>query len=134
MDVLYWIAGFVVLVPLLYWFKKASSPPREPRPPIAGKHARAVAELGVDTEWIDAFWKLSKEDQAAQRVEFSRRLLDHSERLLALGDEILGQSDSPILWTTRRTKELLAAGKSFDEASSQAMAEMDIRFPPKSLG
>jgi hypothetical protein len=58
-------------------------------------------------------------------------MLNHAERLLASTSPAGSESDGSTLWMVRRTKQLLASGQSFDNASAMAFAEMDQRFPKR---
>jgi hypothetical protein len=72
---------------------------------------------------------LPREEQNRQLDEASRRLLDGTERLLALepvGDD---HNNDATLRMIRRTKELVATGMPFSKACAKAMEERDALLP-----
>ena len=72
---------------------------------------------------------LPQEEQNRQLDEASRRLLDGTERLLALepvGDD---HNNDATLRMIRRTKELVATGMPFSKACAKAMEERDALLP-----
>lgn len=131
MDALLWSLGFVALVPLIFWFKKATAPPFDPDRPFPLKQANLIKQLDAEAEWLSAFGTLPEEEQERRREEFKMRFLDHSTRLLNAGEEVFGESNPPLLWASSRIKELVAAGKTFNDASTQALDEMEAKFPGK---
>jgi len=134
MDALLWLLGFVALVPLIFWFKKATGPPPDPDRPLPPKQANLITQLDAEAEWLSAYGTLPEEEQERRREEFQMRFLDHSTRLLNAGEETFGKSNTPLLWASSRIKELVAAGKTFSDACTQAMDEMEAKFPRKKAG
>lgn len=93
---------------------------------------KVTAELDANRKWLDAYFALPNEEQERQLAEARRRMLDSSELLLA--ENLFGDDPSadPTLWMIRRTKELIAAGMPFSNASVKALEERDARFPSDS--
>ena len=90
---------------------------------------KLVAELDANQQWFDAYFALPQEEQNRQLEEASGRLLDGTERLLALepvGDD---QNNDATLRMIRRTKELVATGMPFSKACVKAMEERDALLP-----
>jgi hypothetical protein len=83
-----------------------------------------IKQLDAEAAWLSAYGTLPEEEQERRREEFKMRFLDHSTRLLNAGEEVFGKSNTPLLWASSRIKELVAAGKTFSDACSQAMDEM----------
>jgi hypothetical protein len=131
METLLWILAFVVLVPVLVWFRKATTPPPEPAASLPPEQVAAAAALDAYDAWLEAYRALPPDQQALHREEFHRRFLDSSERLLQASALVGIDSKTPELWVVRRVKQLLASGMSFNDASTLAVDEMEQRFPER---
>jgi hypothetical protein len=111
------------------WFRTCAVRAGEPVVRIPADAGKVTAELEANRQWLDAYFALPNQEQERHVDEARRRILDSSELLLAedvFGD---GRSNDPTLWMIRRTKELVAAGMPFSNASVKALEERDTRFP-----
>jgi hypothetical protein len=92
---------------------------------------KLTAELDANQQWFDAYFALPQEEQDRQLDEAGRRLMDGTERLLALDPVGNDRNTDATLRMIRRTKELVATGMPFSKACVKAMEERDALLTPQ---